>query len=119
MAKLALKKGSTDVSLYLFVQDGSASDGSGLTGLAYNTSGLVCYYVRPGAAAAQLSLVNQTVTGTHTDGGFVEIDSTNMPGLYRLDLSDAILASGVDSVVVMLHGATDMAPVLTEIQLTD
>jgi len=117
--KLAIVKASTNVTVYLFIQDSSATDGSGLTGLVYNSSGLVCYYVRPLAAAAALSLATQTVTGAHSDGGFVEVDATNMPGLYRLDLSDAICATGVDSVVVMLKGATDMAPVLLEIQLTD
>jgi len=41
-----------------------------------------------------------------------------MPGVYRLDLPDACLATGVNSVVVMLHGATGMAPCLLEIELT-
>jgi len=90
-----------------------------LTGLVYNTSGLACYYARPGVAAAQVTLATQTVTGAHADGGFVEIDATNMPGLYRLDLPDAVCATGVDSVVAMLRGAADMAPVPLEIQLTD
>ena len=117
--KLALVKGSTDVSVNVFIQDSSSSVGAGLTGLVYNSSGLVCYYCRPGSAAAQLTLATQTVTGSHSDGGFVEISSANMPGIYRLDLSDAILASGVDSVVVMLKGATNMAPCVLEIQLTN
>ncbi len=119
MAKLAIAKASTNVTVYIFVQDSSATDGSGLTGLVFNSASLVCYYVRPLAAAAQLSLVTQTVTGAHADGGFVEVDATNMAGLYRLDLSDAVCATGVDSVVVMLSGATNMAPVTLEIQLTD
>ena len=55
----------------------------------------------------------------HSDGGFVEVDATNMPGVYRLDLPDAVCATGVNSVVVMLKGAANMAPLLLEIQLTD
>ena len=117
--KLLVKKASTDVTVYLFIQDSSVTTGAGLTGLAYNSSGLVCYYVRPLAAAAALTLATQTVTGSHADGGFVEVSSANMPGIYRLDLSDAICATGVDSVVVMLKGATNMAPVTLEIQLTN
>lgn len=89
-----------------------------MTGLVYNSGSLTCYYARPGSASVQLALADQTVTGTHTDGGFKEIDATNMPGAYRLDLSDAILATGVDSVLVYLKGATDMAPLPLEIQLT-
>jgi hypothetical protein len=117
--KLALKKGSTDITVHIFIQDSTSTSGAGKTGLAYDTASLTCYYARPGAAAAALSLVTQTITGAHTDGGFVEIDATNMPGVYRLDLSDAILASGVNSVVVMLNGASGMAPLPLEIQLTD
>ena len=119
MAKLILKKGVTDKTVYLFIQDSSVSTGAGLTGLAYNTTDLACYYVRPGGSATQISLATQTVTGAHSDGGFVEVDSTNMPGVYRLDLSDAVCASGVDSVVVMIEGAEDMAPCVLELQLDD
>jgi hypothetical protein len=117
--KLALKKGAQSVSVYVFIQDSSKTTGEGLTGLAYNTTGLKCYYVRPKASAAQLSLKTQTVTGAHDAGGFKEVDATNMPGIYRLDLHNNILADGVDSALVMLHGADDMAPCPLEIQLTD
>lgn len=117
MAKLCVKAGSTDVSLLVFIQDSTSTTGSGKTGLAYNTSSLTCYYARPGAAAAALSLVTQTVTGAHSDGGFVEVDATNLPGVYRLDLSDAIIAASARSAVVQLKGATGMAPLVLEIDL--
>ncbi len=118
MAKLSLVKASTDVTIYVFIQDSSSTTGAGLTGLVYNSSGLVCYYVRPLAAAAALTLATQTVTGAHSDGGFVEVSSANMPGWYRLDLSDAVCATGVNFVGLTLKGATNMAPVNLEIQLT-
>jgi len=110
--------GTADVTLYLFIPDASSSIGVGLTGLAYDSSGLACYYVRPLAAAAQLTLATQTVTGAHSDGGFVEVSSANMPGVYRQDLSDAVCASGVSSVLVMLKGAANMVPTLIEIRLS-
>jgi hypothetical protein len=116
--KLQLKKGSADVTVLIFVQDSSSTTGAGLTGLVYDSSGLACYYARPGAVAAALTLATQTVTGAHADGGFAEVDSTNMPGVYRLDFSDAIVASGVNSVIVYLQGASNMAPCVLEIQLT-
>jgi len=119
MAKRQIAKASTNVTEYIFIQDSSSTTGAGLTGLVFNSAGLVCYYVRPLAAAVALTLATQTVTGAHSDGGFVEVDSTNMPGIYRLDFSDAICATGVDSVVVHLKGATNMAPVTLETQLTD
>lgn len=119
MSKRAIKKGSLNETLIIFIPDSASTAGGGKTGLEYNTSGLSCYYVRPGSAAVQLALVTQTVTGAHADGGFVEIDSTNLPGFYRLDLSDVIIASGVNSVAMMLAGASGMAPVSIEIQLDD
>lgn len=117
--KLEIKKGAVDQTLILFISDSSSTTGAGLTGLVYNSASLTCYYVRPLSVATALTLVTQTVTGAHSDGGFIEIDSTNMPGVYRLDLSDAIITSGVDSVVVMLKGATNMASLPLEIQLVD
>ncbi len=117
MAKLALKKAATDVTVYLFAQDSSKTTGEGLTGLAYNTASLTAYYVRPLGSATAITLATQTVTGAHSDGGFVEVDATNMPGVYRLDLPDAVCATGVPSALVMLKGATNLAPVLLEIQL--
>ena len=120
MAKLTLKKGLTDVTVYLFVQDSSKTTGEGLTGLAYNTANLVASYVRPLGSRTAITLATLAeVTSAHTDGGFKEIDATNMPGVYRLDLPDAVCATGVPSAVVMLKGASNMTPVLLEIQLTD
>lgn len=109
--------GSTDVTINVFIKNKTLNDGSGLTGLAFNTGSLICYYIRPGANATVLNLVTKTVTGAHTDGGFVEIDATNMPGIYRLDLSDAIIASGVGTITIMLQGAANMADTVVEIQI--
>lgn len=120
MAKLTLKKSLTDVTVYLFVQDSSKTTGEGLTGLAYNTANLVASYVRPLGSRTAITLATlAAVDSAHSDGGFKEIDATNMPGVYRLDLPDAVCATGVPSAVVMLKGASNMTPVLLEIQLTD
>lgn len=115
--KLAIKKATTDVTLYVFIADSSQTDGRGLTSLAYNSASLVASYVRPLGSRTAITLATQTVTGTHSDGGFVEVDATNMPGVYRLDLPDAVCATGVNSVVVMLKGASNMAPVVLELEL--
>ncbi|MFQ5622430.1 MAG: hypothetical protein ACE5FS_03440 [Paracoccaceae bacterium] len=117
--KLALKKASTSVTVNVFIQDSSSTTGAGLTGLVFNSASLTAYYARPRAAAAAITLATQTVTGAWSSGGFVEIDSTNMPGWYRLDIPDAALATGVDHVAIHLKGATNMAPLPLEIQLTD
>lgn len=113
-----IKAGLTDQSIDLFVLDSSSTTGAGLTGLTYNAAGLTCYY-RRGATGTltALTLASQTVGGAHADGGFVEIDATNAPGLYRLDLADAIIAAGVDRATLYLHGAANMAPVVAGIRL--
>lgn len=117
MAKLAIKKAATSTPLYVFISNSSVTTGAGLTGLVYNSASLVASYVRPLAARVAITLATQTVTGAFSSGGFVEVDATNMPGVYRFDVPDAALATGVNSVVVMLKGATNMVPVVLEIDL--
>jgi hypothetical protein len=108
-------KDATDQTIYVSLKN--STTGMGLTGLAYNTASLVCYYTRARAAAAALTLATQTTTGAHSDGGFVEVSSANCPGLYRLDLSDAIVATGVDSVHLSIKGATNLLDADISIQL--
>jgi hypothetical protein len=107
--------GSTSQTVRLFVQDTSKTDGSGLTGLVHNTSGLVAYYSKGATGTATaITLATQTAGGAWTSGGFVAVDGTNMPGVYRLDVPNAALDSEVET-IVMLRGATNMAPVLLRV----
>lgn len=118
MAKLQLLAGTTSKDVNVFVQNNSVTTGAGLTGLAYNSGSLTAYYHRQGASSAtSITLATKTV-GTWATGGFVAVDGTNMPGLYELGIPDAALASGAKWVIVMLKGATNMAPVVLEIELT-
>lgn len=104
---------------------GATSPGDALTGLADNTASLTAYYRRGATGSATaISLAPQTVTGAYSSGGFVEISSTTAPGMYRLDIPNAVLASGVDSAVITLTGAASMAThtihiVLTSVDLYD
>lgn len=116
MAKVQVFRGTTSYIARVFVQDTSKTDGSGLTGLVFNSGSLTAYYIRQGdATATAITLVTATV-GTFTSSGFKEVDATNLPGLYEVGIPNAALSSGV-SVLVMLKGATNMAPVLVEIEL--
>jgi len=117
MAKEVVKVGSTSRTEYVMIYDSSVSTGVGLTGLAYNTANLVASYVLSGAARTAITLATQTVSGAWSSGGFVEVDATNCPGLYRIDIPNAAFASGNKS-IIMLKGATNMAPVVLEYQLT-
>jgi hypothetical protein len=94
---------SNDRTVYFrLVQDSTGTVGEPKTGLVFDSAGASAYYTRPLAAAAPISLVTQTVTGAHTDGGFVEVSAANAPGVYRLDLPDDVAAVGVDFALVTL-----------------
>lgn len=122
MPKFSRVAGATSQSVSIFIQDSSSTTGAGLTGLAYNTSSLVAYYTFTGANATATAITLATlaaVNSAYSSGGFKEIDATNMPGLYRLDIPNAALAASSGNLsTIMLKGATNMAPCLLEIELT-
>jgi hypothetical protein len=78
----------------------------GATGLAFNTSGLAAYYVRNQSAPVAITLVTQTPTGAWTSGGFAEISSSLVPGVYRLDVPNAAFAAGASDVTIVVRGAS-------------
>jgi hypothetical protein len=115
-----IKKGATDQTVYVEILDSTSTTGGRKTGLVFNTASLTAYYVRNGGSATAITLATLAAANSaHSDGGFKEVDSTNMPGVYRLDLPDAAVASGAESVVVTVKGAADMAQVSLELQLVD
>ena len=118
MAKLFVQAQATsNRSEYVFVQDSASTTGGGKTGIAFNAASFTAYYVRPAGSATAITLATQTVTGAWSSGGWVEVDATNLPGIYRFDIPNAVFATGVDHAVVMLKGASGMAPVSLEYQL--
>jgi hypothetical protein len=78
----------------------------GATGLVFNTSGLAAYYVRNREAPTPITLVTQTPTGAWASGGFAEISSSLVPGVYRLDVPDAAFAAGASDVTIVVRGAS-------------
>lgn len=117
MAKLEVPQGATSKLIHIFVQDSSQTVIKGLTGLAYNSSGLTCYYLIEGASASVAVTLATATLGTWATGGFVVVDGTNMPGLYEFSIPNLALASG-KSVKFYFQGATNMSPVIAEIELT-
>ena len=78
----------------------------GAIGLTASTSGLSARYNRTRTASVSIPLVARTIAQAWTAGGFAEVDATNMPGIYRLDLPDAALAAGADDVTIVVRGAS-------------
>jgi hypothetical protein len=119
MAKASRKAGSTSNIFLISIDDSSSTVGAKLTGLLFNTSGLTAYYKRDTASGSvAITLATIPTLGTFATGGFKEVDSTNMPGIYELHIPDAAFASGAKSVVVYLKGAANMLCPPIEIELT-
>jgi len=93
-----VKAGATSqtIDVWLPQKAAATSPGDPITGLAYNTSSFTAYY-RNGATGTltAITLATQTVGGAYSSGGFVEVSSTNAPGLYRFDIPDAAIPASV------------------------
>jgi len=94
---ITIAPGSTSQSIELYL---------GTTGLTFATSGLAAYYVRNQSAPVAITLVTQTPTGAWASGGFAEISSSLVPGVYRLDVPNAAFAAGASDVTIVVRGAS-------------
>jgi len=95
-------QGGTDVTTYATLKNGSGNLVTGET--AANIS---LAYIRPLDASAT-TVAATSLAGpdaAHADGGFVEVDGTNMPGLYRIDWPDALAARGENFAIVTINSA--------------
>lgn len=94
---ITIKSGTTSRTEYIYLNT---------TGYTFSSTGLSASYVRAGSARVTVPLISQTVTGAYTSGGFCEIDATNMPGLYRLDVPNAIFNTGVKTAALEIINTT-------------
>jgi len=94
---ITIAPGSTSQSIELYL---------GATGLTSSSANLTARYNRTRTASVSIPLVARTIAQAWTAGGFAEVDATNMPGVYRLDLPDAALAAGADDVTIVVRGAS-------------
>jgi hypothetical protein len=110
-------KNSTDITTYFHLRD--STNGTSKTGLAFNSAGAVASYVRDKGARTAITLATLTSSSAvHSDGGFVEVDGTNAKGLYRFDLPDAVISSGVSQSIVHV-GFTGVFEESLRIELED
>jgi hypothetical protein len=128
---LSYKRGQTSVIILLKILDSSVATGAGKTGLAYNTSGLVIATKADNEASATVytsaatHIEDISTLGTYAAPSasccrFKEVDSTNMKGIYELQLADARFAvSGAKSLLVSISGAAGAAETDFVIPLVD
>lgn len=100
-----IKAGASSVSLPVRLL---STAGAGVTGKT--ASSVTASYWRQGGTRTAISVSDlAAVNSAYSSGGLKEVDSTNLPGLYRLDIPDAAVASGADWVVIglVVSGAVD------------
>lgn len=116
MARRKINAGSLGVTIPVFVQDTSSATGAGLGSLVFNTASLAAKYRREGQSSwTTITLVTATL-GTYVPGGFVA-DGGPVTGGYEFSPPNAVVAAGATWAEIEIYGATNMLPVLIEIEL--
>lgn len=99
--------GSTDRTVLVFIPDPASTTGVGKTGL--NAAAVTITYTRvetdndvvhTDVTSSVNDLTN--LTDAHNDWGWKEVSSSLSKGLYRLDIADAVFATGAWSAVVQV-----------------
>lgn len=107
-------KGATSITLNIVLRD--STTGLGKTGLAFGD--ITGSYTRNRAARTAITMQTlASASAAWASGGFIEVDATNCPGLYRFDVPDAAFATGVRN-VVMSAKATGVITEHEEVILT-
>ncbi len=124
------KNGQTSVIVRVKLRDSSSSSGAGLTGLTSASAGLIVSTIADNEAtttryrASSSEIETITTLGTFaapTSGKcrFKEVDATNHPGLYEIQIADARWAvSSARSIILSVLGATNLVQVDLIVQLT-
>lgn len=108
LAANSIEAGSTSVSI--LIQLKATTTGAPITAIAH-TDLTSASYLRQGGVRVEITLsALAAVDSAYSSGGWKEIDSTNLPGLYRLDVPDAAFAAGADWVCVSVADANTVAP---------
>ena len=110
---MRIDSGLTNISIYLELKN--ITTGAPELGLDITTLDLT--YVRNGAVAVKNDMVALAAAGSvHLDFGGFEVDAANCPGLYRVDIPDAAIISGVNNVKFCVNG-TLIAPAYQDVEI--
>lgn len=92
-------KGATSNSVFIELVD--STTGLPKTGIVYTD--VTGSYVRTRAARVAITMATlASASASFSSGGFILVDDTNQPGVYRFDVPDAAFATGVTAVVVTI-----------------
>lgn len=99
----AVAKSSTSKSFFIYITGPTSLP---VTGLAFDTAGILASYAGVKLARVAITLATlAAITTAWASGGFKEVDATNMPGWYRIDVPNAALALAVPEVIVSIYKA--------------
>jgi hypothetical protein len=114
MTNTAYVGGSTDVTVY--IRGFTTATGAEYTAGLHSTPTLVLQYVRNRGASTTTGFapITQTASGAHADGGFVHV----VGGVYRVDIPDAAVAAGADSVRIVATGISTVTFTTATIEIT-
>jgi hypothetical protein len=114
MSKLSFKNGQTSLMFRIRILDTTSVLGAGKTGLTFSSSGLIIStiadneasattYTQSGSTIETITTLGTFAAPTATKCRFKEVDPTNHPGLYEIQIADARWAvSGARSIIVSL-----------------
>lgn len=126
--KRILKNGVTSVILRFFLPDSASIVGAGKTGLGIASAGLIIstlasteaaptVYTAAGSTIETISTLGTFAAPTATKCRFKELDATNHPGVYEVQIADARFAVANARNLLITVLATGIAPVNAEIEL--
>jgi hypothetical protein len=93
--------GATSITIPVVFRDTASNQGeTGLTNAEMTAS-----YWRPGSSRVAITVNSvASVQAAFTSGGFIQVDATNCPGLYRFDIPNQAIDTGKDWVVIAIQG---------------
>jgi hypothetical protein len=95
-----VRRGTVSKSVYVYLSLADAP----VTGVAFNTAGIIMSYAGEKMARVAITPADlASITAAWASGGFKEVDATNMPGWYRVDVPNAALALAAEAVVVSVY----------------
>lgn len=127
--KNILKNGATSNIMRIFLMDSTSTTGAGKTGLTSASSGLnistiadneatATTYTAAGSTIETITTLGTYAAPTATKCRFKEVDATNLPGLYEIQLADARYAVSSARQLVVGITCTGVVPVFAEIKLS-
>jgi hypothetical protein len=128
MAKLTIDKDTTSNIIRVFLQDSTSASGGGKTGLTHTSTGLIISTIADVEASATtytsaasnvetITTLGTFAAPTSSKCRFKEIDATNFPGVYEIQIADARFSVTNSKQLLISVQASGISPVIAEIQL--